>query len=151
MLSRKLLILGLCLSTLGCVTSQPLLTDEEARSQVRETEAAFARTMADRDQLAFSSFIDDNAIFYSGDKALRGKQAVVASWSGYFTDQVAPFSWEPAVVEVLEPGRLAHSSGPVRDRDGNTIGEFASIWRYQDGAWKIIFDRGNDVCNCGAP
>lgn len=141
---------GICLSTLGCVTSQPLPTYEETRIQVLETEAAFAKTMADRDHLAFSTFIADDAIFYSGEEALRGKQKIVARWSGYFTDQEAPFSWEPAIVEVLESGRLAHSTGPVRDPNGKIVGEFASLWRYEDGAWKIIFDKGSVICDCSA-
>lgn len=151
MQSKSLLIFGLCLSTLGCVLSRPLPTFEETRIQVLETEAAFAKTMADRDQLAFSTFIADNAIFYAGEEALRGKQEIVARWSRYFTDPGAPFSWEPETVEVLEPGRLAHSVGPVRDPNGIIIGEFASLWRYENGAWKIIFDRGSAVCDCSAP
>lgn len=151
MQSRRLVILVICLSTLGCVTSQPQPTDEETRNQVMETEAAFAKTMADRDQAAFSTFIAEDAIFYSGKEALRGKQKIVATWSGYFTDREAPFSWEPAVVDVLDSGRLAHSTGPVRDPSGKIVGEFASLWRYQDGAWKIIFDRGSAVCDCGDP
>ena len=147
----SLVFLGLCLSSLGCVTSQPLPTYEETRNQVLETEAAFAKTMADRDLLAFSTFIADNAIFYAGEDALRGKQEIVSAWSRFFTDPGAPFSWEPATVEVLESGRLAHSVGPVRDPNGSVIGEFASIWRYKNGAWKIIFDRGSAVCDCTTP
>jgi hypothetical protein len=54
-------------------------------------------------------------------------------------------------VEVLDSGSLAHSSGPVRDPNGKVIGRFNSIWR-SDGAgtWRVIFDKGSDVCNCPA-
>ena len=149
--SKTLIVLGLCLSTLGCAASQTVPTYEEARIQVLETEAAFAKTMADRDQRAFSTFIADNAIFYAGEEPLRGKQEIVARWSRFFTDPSAPFSWEPAIVEVLESGRLAHSVGPVRDPNGRIVGEFASLWRYENGAWKIILDRGSDICDCNAP
>jgi hypothetical protein len=39
------------------------------------------------------------------------------------------------------------SSGPVLDPGGQHIAVFNSIWRLDpDGQWKIIFDKGNDVC-----
>ena len=149
--SQNLTLLILCLSILGCVASPSLPSHEEARLQVLETEAAFARTMADRDHQAFSSFIADNAVFFAGSEPLRGKQRVVTWWARFFTGPDAPFSWEPANVEILDSGKLAHSSGPVRDSNGSVIGEFSSLWRYQQGTWKIIFDKGNDVCDCDAP
>lgn len=58
-----------------------------------------------------------------------------------------PFSWEPDVVEVLESGTLALSSGPVLDPAGKLIGRFNSIWRREaPGVWRIVFDRGSEVC-----
>jgi ketosteroid isomerase-like protein len=151
MRSQRLAILILCLANLGCVASQSLPTREEARRQVFAAEAAFARTMADRDHQAFSAFITDDAVFYAGTEPLRGKQAVVTRWAPLFSDPNAPFSWEPANVEILDSGKLAHSSGPVRDPNGAITGEFSSLWRYDQGTWKIIFDKGNAVCDCSAP
>ena len=61
----------------------------------------------------------------------------------------APFSWEPQTVEVLDSGTLALSSGPVYDPKGKNFATFTSIWRLEaPGTWKIIFDKGNDVCDC---
>ena len=139
------------LSILGCGTSPSLPTHEESLLQVMATETAFARTMSDRDLEAFSTFLADDAVFFAGDDPLRGKQQVVSWWARYYTARDAPFSWEPADVELLDAGSLAHSSGPVRDPDGNVIGRFNSIWR-RDGAgsWRIIFDKGSDVCDCSA-
>jgi ketosteroid isomerase-like protein len=104
--------------------------------------------MAERDHQAFSSFVADNAVFFAGNEPLRGKQRVVSWWARYFTDPSAPFSWEPAEVEIFDSGKLAHSSGPVRDSNGTVIGAFSSLWRYEQGTWKIIFDKGSDVCDC---
>jgi hypothetical protein len=71
---------------------------------------------------------------------------VVASWKGLFEGAQAPFSWEPDIVEVLDPATLALSSGPVRDREGKRIGTFNSIWRRErDGPWRVVFDKG---CSC---
>lgn len=119
----------------------------ELQDQVRETERAFAATMAERDHQAFSSFLSAEAIFFAGEAPLRGKQAVADAWAPYFEGTDAPFSWEPQTVEVLESGSLALSSGPVYDPAGNTVATFQSIWRREaDGAWKIIFDKGSAAC-----
>jgi uncharacterized protein (TIGR02246 family) len=120
------------------------------REQVRDTERAFARTMADRDRAAFARFLAPDTIWFNGPgKVLRGPDAVVAAWSRYFETPAAPFSWEPDEVEVLDSGSLASSSGPVREPTGQVIGRFHSIWRREsDGRWRIVFDRGETPCRC---
>ena len=121
----------------------PLATGETARQQVESTERAFAKSMADRDLVAFGKFVSPEAVFFSGQEPLHGREAVVQWWSRYFADAVAPFSWEPDQVQVLASGTLALSTGPVRDAHGKLIGRFASIWRQeQPGQWRIVFDRG---------
>ncbi len=123
-------------------------TLEALAQQVRAAETAFARSMADRDLDAFARHVADDAVFF-GDQPSRGKAAVVASWKLLFEGKEAPFSWEPAEVEVLESGTLAISSGPLHDRAGKRVGTFNSIWRREaDGTWKVIFDKGCDACDC---
>ena len=142
-------ILVFSLSIVGCSTSPPLPNYAETRLQVIAAETAFAKTMSDRDHEAFSTFIADDAVFFAGDDPLRGKEQIVSFWARYYTAEDAPFSWEPMEVEVLDSGSLAHSSGPVRDPNGKVIGRFNSIWRRDDtGTWRVIFDKGSDVCNC---
>lgn len=115
--------------------------------QVMETERAFARSMANRDHRAFTSFLADEAIFFSGDSALRGKAAVAEGWRPFFESAAPPFSWEPDQVQVLESGALALSTGPVTSADGKVIGRFNSIWRREAaGEWRIVFDKGSPVC-----
>lgn len=114
--------------------------------QVREHEKAFARTMAERDFAAFGQFISEEAIFFAGNKPLRGKLAILEAWRPYYQDTGAPFSWRPTLVEVLASGRLALSSGPVFDLNGKCIGTFNSIWQREGNDWKVIFDRGTSAC-----
>ncbi|MEO8123142.1 MAG: nuclear transport factor 2 family protein [Burkholderiales bacterium] len=114
--------------------------------QVRDTERAFAQTMADRDATAFAGFIADEAVFFGRDGAIRGKAAVVAAWKPYFDGSKPPFAWAPEQVEVLPSGTLAISSGPVFAPGGEKIASFTSIWRREaPGVWRIVFDKG---CNC---
>ncbi|MCU6434219.1 nuclear transport factor 2 family protein [Undibacterium sp. Jales W-56] len=121
------------------------------QQEVADTERAFAKSMADRDLKAFSSFLSAEAIFFSGPTPLHGKQQVTDWWARFFQQADAPFSWEPEQVEVIESGQLALSTGPVKDRQGKLIGSFTSIWRQEKpGVWRIIFDKGNEVCRCEA-
>jgi ketosteroid isomerase-like protein len=124
----------------------------ELQLEVADTERAFARTMAERDHTAFTRFLSDEAVFFSGTKVLRGKQQVADAWKRLYQGPTAPFSWQPEQVEVLQSGSLAISSGPVRDAQGKLIATFSSIWRQEaPGVWRIVFDKGNDVCDCVKP
>lgn len=139
-------VILLLLASLSACAGTRMATGEPARRQVEATERAFAKTMADRDFPAFQAFLSREAIFFSGDEALRGKTVVAQRWSSYFTGATPPFSWSPDRVEVLESGLLALSTGPVLDTSGRLIGRFASIWRQeQPGVWRIVFDRGESA------
>lgn len=126
-------------------------TNAELTEQVRKTEVAFAKTMADRDAAAFARFLSKEAVFLSGGRALRGVGQVAERWKAYFDGRQAPFSWEPDQVQVLDSGTLAMTSGPVRDPSGKRIGTFNSVWRREsNGQWKIVLDNGCPACDCGA-
>jgi ketosteroid isomerase-like protein len=117
--------------------------------QVFAAESTFAASMATRDTAAFARLVADEAVFFGQKSVMRGKAAVVAGWRPLFEGPTAPFSWKPEVIEVLDSGTLALSSGPVYGRDGKQTGTFSSIWRREpDGAWRVIFDKGCQVCNC---
>lgn len=113
-------------------------------AEVKVREIAFAQTMANRDLDAFLTFISPEAIFFSGNEALRGRAEVARAWAPFFEGPDAPFSWHPDVVEVLDSGKLALSSGPVRLPSGAEAGRFNSIWRKDaDGQWRVVFDKGS--------
>ena len=135
---------GLC----ACATTSRI-DPESAKAQVFATERAFAKTMADRDYAAFTSFLATDAVFFSGPEPRRGKQAVAEWWKRFYEQPLPPFSWEPERVEVLDSGTLALSTGPVHDPQGKLIATFTSIWRLEaPGTWRIVFDKGNDACDC---
>lgn len=148
MFSRFVPSLALLLSFLLAAPAVSLQTPEEPADLAAEVEArelAFADTMATRDFEGFARFIAPDAIFFQGDRPLRGREAVTAAWRAYFDGEQAPFSWRPDLVEVLESGDLALSSGPVFDPTGRRIGRFNSVWRRDaDGNWRVVFDKGSD-------
>ncbi len=139
-------LLGAC-ATPPAVAPSAAVSPAVLRQQVMDAERGFAQTMAKRDFAAFQSYLSTDTVFFSGSTPLRGKAAVAADWKKYYEKPDAPFSWEPREVEVLDAGTLALSSGPVRGPDGKSIAVFTSIWRLEDGAWKIIFDKGSKFCD----
>jgi ketosteroid isomerase-like protein len=140
------------LTALALLLAVPLLpaeTNAERQARVRDTERAFAKTMADRDHAAFVSFVSAEAIFWGRDRILRGRKEIAEGWKPLYEGPQAPFSWEPENVEVLDSGTIALSSGPVHDPKGNRVGTFNSVWRRgADGKWKVILDKGCPPCDC---
>ena len=117
---------------------------------VADAERGFASTMARRDFGAFPPFVSEEAIFLGnegGTQILRGRRAIAEAWKPYFDQAQAPFSWEPDLVQVVDSGSLATTSGPVRNPKGEVTGRFNSVWRLEsDGRWRVVFDRGSPVC-----
>ena len=118
--------------------------------QVRATEIAFAKTLADRDVRTFTSMIAPDVIWLA-DVPLRGPGEVVKNWQKFFDAPKPPFTWAPEIVEVQDGGKLALSTGPVMNAEGKRVGTYTSIWRREkSGKWLIIFDRGCPYCDCAA-
>jgi ketosteroid isomerase-like protein len=147
---RWISLLCVALLMLAAAASAERLTNAELKKQVADTERAFAATMKARDHAAFTTFLSQDAVFFSArGEVLRGKQAVGDAWKGLYVKTEPPFSWEPDQVEVVESGTLAYSSGPVYDAKGKVVARFNSIWRLESpNTWKIVFDRGSDICDC---
>jgi ketosteroid isomerase-like protein len=142
---RERAALAALLATIGsgAVRAESL---EDLAARVRAREAAFAKTMADRNLAAFATFVSEEALFL-GRGVLRGRTAVTEGWRRYFEGDEAPFSWAPDRVEVVDSGTLAISSGPVFGPDGRRIGTFNSTWRREaDGEWRVVLDVGCPPC-----
>jgi ketosteroid isomerase-like protein len=139
-----------CVALLASCTATPLRPDLAGLArQVADTERAFAKTMADRNHAAFVTFLSEETVFFTSAKALRGRQEVADFWKRFYDKPDPPFSWKPEQVEVLESGTLALSTGPVFDPNGKNFATYTSIWRLEaPGTWRIVFDKGNDVCDC---
>ena len=149
---RQLLVASITCMNLLASSAASAQQTTDLHQQVTDAERTFAGTMAQHDLAAFASFLSAETIFFSGSKPLHGKEEVIAWWKRFYELPDAPFSWEPEQVEVLDSGTLALTSGPVHDPKGKLVGRFTSIWRLESpGVWRIIFDKGNEVCDCAKP
>jgi ketosteroid isomerase-like protein len=142
----RIAVLLALLAGLATASSAETLDNAELKEQVRKTEAAFAKTMVDRDHAAFTSFLADETVFL-GPTILRGKAAVAEAWKRFYEGPTAPFAWGPERVEVLDSGTVGMTTGPVLDETGKRTGTFNSVWRREkDGKWRIVFDIGCPPC-----
>lgn len=136
-------LLFLCLGSFVQAVQAASNDPQALQSVVEARERAFAQSMADRDLTAFAEFVSAEAVFFNGNEPLRGHELIVDAWSVFFEGEDAPFSWYPDVVQVLDSGDLALSSGPVLNPAGETVGRFNSVWRLEaDGEWRVVFDKG---------
>lgn len=131
------------LASASAATTEQL---QQWQRQVTAAECDFAASMARRDLAAFERHLSRQALFFNGAEALNGSAAVVAGWRGFFEGPTAPFSWEPDQVVVNEDGSLAHSTGLVRNPQGDPVVRFNSVWRQETpGQWKVVVDKGSPL------
>ena len=111
-------------------------------AEVKASEIAFAKAMADRKLDKFTEFVAEDAVF-NGRGAQIGRYAVVEAWKRFFEGPRAPFSWGPDAVAPTADGRYAISTGLVHNPEGKVTGRFTSIWRKDaDGHWRVVADQG---------
>jgi len=131
----------------GCTFMKTDAPDTDLLEQVRQSELAFAATMAARDLKAFASFIGPDAVFINGGQPLRGRSAIVQYWERFFSGPAAPFSWKPEIVEIAAGGTLGYTEGPVTASSGASASRFYTTWQRQaHGGWLVMFDNGYRVC-----
>ena len=118
------------------------VTNEERKEEVRKTEAAFAKTMADRDHAAFASFLASETVFF-GRGVLRGKTAVADTWKRFYEEKAAPFSWAPEKRGGARLGRARlHERACLRPRGQARRHVQLRRRKEKDGHWRIVFDKG---------
>lgn len=148
---RSIALLVPALSLLSaCATADVHRNVTVAVEEVRQSELAFAKSMADRDFGSFVARLSPDAMFFDGSSVKRGRAEVANAWKPFFAGSKAPFSWAPDQVEVLASGDLALSTGPVIVGD-RPMGRFNSIWRLEaPHTWRIVFDKGETDCGAAS-
>ena len=134
----------------------PALSPEECA--VFRAEAAFARSVAQRDRAAFAAFVHPDAVFSGGGAPAKGRDAVVAAWEFAFDPAQPVLHWAPSSVAIGARADLALSRGPYWIENTApgaphrlVAGEFTSVWtRGDDGEWKVLFDGGSSAAPLSA-
>jgi pimeloyl-ACP methyl ester carboxylesterase/ketosteroid isomerase-like protein len=128
-------------AVLAAVLMSTSLFAADPVEEVRQSEIAFAKAFADHDLAKFGELLAEDATFFNGLGALRGKKAIVDGWSRMVNAPEAPMSWGPERVAVTAAGDIGFSTGPVYTAAGKLTAYYTSMWRkQQDGKWKVIFD-----------
>ena len=86
---------------------------------------------------------DDSIVFLPGPQ--NGKKA----WESKPASE-AVLQWHPVLAATSTSGDLGYTTGPsssqnsAADKEPTDFGHFVSIWRWEDGKWKLLFDLGSD-------
>ena len=153
---KPLTVLLACLSMPGFAAAQQDSVPSAAMAGAAECEVwarelGFARSVAEHDATAFAGFLAEGAVFGAKrPQARRGRDAVVAAWSGLIAGKELRLSWYPTMVAIGGEPDVAYSSGPALYEDLTPgtkqrflVGGFQSIWhRDADGTWRVLFDDG---------
>jgi ketosteroid isomerase-like protein len=121
---------------------------------IMQADAAFAAAVAAHDRARFLTFIADVTTFNGGTaNEIRGRDAVMKSWSDFFDPDGPTLTWAPTSAAVIGAGDLGYSTGSSvlkgKDAKGALVerrGEYLTVWRKQaDGAWRVVFDTGSTL------
>lgn len=116
--------------------------ETDAAASLAAAERAFAATSVERGMKeAFLTWLAADGVVFRPLPA-NGR----AVWSAR-PDPSATLAWEPAYAEVAASGDLGWTTGPweLRPAGADTAvawGHFHSVWRREDGAWRVAADIG---------
>ncbi|KCZ62846.1 hypothetical protein L53_09735 [Hyphomonas sp. L-53-1-40] len=142
-------MLGIAFSVAGCAS----LPASEAQATVSQIEAELlavdrayeAYNLAHGYEAASLKFVDFEKGFMieAGEGFLTGQTAIMAERQ---LDTVpSPVHWEPEGAMGAASGDLGITWGSfVVDGDPNTTGDYVTVWRKVNGAWKIVTDTAVD-------
>lgn len=108
-------------------------------------ETAFAQESLDKGmRTAFlHALADDSTVFEPG--PMNGKKAWEAK-----PESKGVLQWQPVLAAISTNGDLGYTTGPwsfkkdAADKEPAAYGQFVSVWRWENGAWKLRFDLGSD-------
>jgi ketosteroid isomerase-like protein len=139
----------------GCATVSrtPTVTPTaDVEQQLIEADRAFARAAAERGIEGWVSYFTPDAVRSDmGGGVFRGLQAIREHDGPMFANPAVRLEWDPTDAGVFEDGRHGFTRGRyeivLREGDGPPVvlsrGSYLSIWRLDEGGWKVILDTGS--------
>lgn len=108
-------------------------------------EIAFARESVEKGMRSafLNALSDDSIVFAPGPQ--NGKKVWQAK-----PDSESVLQWQPILAFAATGGDLGYTTGPwtfkkkATDEKPTAFGQFVSVWRWEAGKWKVLFDLGSD-------
>ena len=108
-------------------------------------ETAFAQESVEKGmRSAFLQVLSDDSIVF-----LPGPQNGKKAWESKPASE-AVLQWHPELAATSTNGDLGYTTGPwtlkksPANKEPTDFGHFVSIWRWENGKWKLLFDLGSD-------
>lgn len=109
-------------------------------------ESAFAQESLEKGtRTAFlHALCDDGLVFLP--EPQNGKKA----WEAKPEAGEGVLQWQPVLAATSTKSDLGYTTGPwtlkknAADKEATAFGQFVSIWRWEYGKWKLLFDLGTD-------
>jgi len=130
---------------LSLVSAAPLFAESRATSgsakSLAAAETAFAQQSAEKGmRKAFLQVLSDDSIVF-----MPGPQNGKKAWELKPASE-AVLQWHPDLAATSTSGDLGYTTGPWRlkkspaNKEPTDFGHFVSIWRWENGNWKLLFD-----------
>jgi len=120
-----------------------------AADELLSADRRFAAETAKRGLDGWMSFLaDDAARLDLGGKAARGLDDIRKRDSSIFADSSIRLIWDPTDAGLFKDGNHGFTTGRYQliktgsPPDTLSTGGYVSIWRRDDGKWKVILDTG---------
>ncbi len=135
----------LLLCTAATLSAEEGVQTGNAKS-LATAEMAFARESLELGtRTAFLHALSDEGILFQ-----PGPQNGKKSWEAKPATGGGVLQWQPVLAATATNGDLGYTTGPwsfkenAAAKEATAFGQFVSIWRRENGQWKLLFDVGSD-------
>lgn len=145
----KAVVLLLALAA-GCAAQR--LDVEGERKALLQADRGFSAAVAARGVEAWvSSFLPDGKQLVNNGGTVQGAERIRAAMGPLFATPGASLVWEPAEADVAASGDLGYTIGSAVMTLPGDAGKpatkrplkYLTVWKKQDGVWKVAVDIGN--------
>ena len=113
--------------------------------QLRDADLAFAKATAERRLDGWMEYFAADAAVLQDGKTITGTESLRAYYEPLFADKNFNLSWTPTNAEASKDGTMGYTYGDYEARRGSKTsrGMYLTIWRKEQGKWKVIMDTGS--------
>jgi ketosteroid isomerase-like protein len=126
------------------VPAQPLDAGS-LQAELRQADIDFCKQTAARGLEGWMDFFATDAATIHDGKNVVGKDALREFYKPVFAGQNFSLTWTPTRAEVSRDGTLGYTYGDYEAKSGAGIshGMYVTVWRRENGRWKVALDLGS--------